>query len=105
MKIAIDLEGTAFEWPQHFQAFIFHLLMGRAEIVFLTGTAGEFPPEHKPPEVKQQIAQRLPWLTEVRVACCEYREKGQWLRDNNFDLVIDDNVVEGWTGLQLIPRK
>jgi hypothetical protein len=103
MKIAIDLDGTAFKWPREFQNLVACLVQGGAEVVFLTAAAGEFPPEDRPAEVARRVSFRLPHCVGVRIVCCESWEKGDWLRDNGFDLLIDDNLAAGWKGLQLVP--
>lgn len=104
MKIAIDLDGTAFAWPDEFQRLIIHLEAGGAEVVFLTAAAGEFAPDARPAEVTRRISSRLPRAAHIKVFCCESRDKGPWLRRNGFDAVIDDNEIDEWTGLRLEPN-
>ena len=103
MRIAIDLDGTAFKWPREFSQLVLTLVVGGADVVFLTAAAGELPPQERPAEVARRVAKRLPLLTQVAIACVEECHKGDWLTAHGFDMIIDDKQVVSRTCLQLAP--
>lgn len=103
MKIAIDLDGTAFKFPVTFTSLALSLIAGGADVVFLTAAAGELSPEDRPAEVGRRVLKRLPLLKLVPIFCVDERNKGSWLSQNNFDLVIDDKPIPGVPCLQLCP--
>jgi len=107
LKIAIDLDGTAFAWPNELGRLAVTLQDALADVFFLTAAAGELPPSERPAEVERRVSQRLGCAVSVKipVVCCEEREKAQKLRDLGVHIVIDDRPIEGWNGLQLVPLK
>lgn len=104
MKIAIDLDGTAFAWPLEFRDLILTLIRGGAKVVLLTAAAGELPPEQRPKEVARRVSERL-LFHDVPIVCCGSHEKGEWMTRNRFDMIIDDNSPPGWRGLHLMPKR
>ena len=103
MRVAIDLDGTSFKWPDAFTQLALTLIAGGADVVFLTAAAGELEPKHRREEVARRISRKLPLLTKIAFFCVEERDKGTWLNSNQFDLVIDDKSITDRTCLQLAP--
>jgi hypothetical protein len=107
VKISIDLDGTAFRWPEQFEKLFAALLDARVDVVILTAAAGEYPASERPAVVRGRVEIRLGEriAKECAIICCEEKDKAAICKKLCVDIAIDDKPIfgGGWNGLQFVP--